>query len=35
MQLCVNVCVSLYEAGIDRETRVHKVNLRLVIFREE
>ena len=34
MHLCVNVFVGLYEAGIGRETQVHKVNLRLVIFWE-
>ena len=34
MNLCVNVCVGLYEAGNGREIRVHKVNRRLVIFRE-
>ena len=28
------LCVGLYEAGNSHEIRVHKVNRRLVIFRE-
>ena len=34
MHLCVDVCIGLYEVGNGSETRVHKVNRRLVIFQE-
>ena len=34
MHLCVNVCIGLDEAGNGREMQVHKVNRRIVIFRE-
>ena len=32
--LCHKSCCGLYETGNGREIRVHKVNRRLVIFRE-
>ena len=34
VHLCVDACIGLYEAENGRETRVHKVNRRLMIFRE-
>ena len=33
-KLCIKWCFGMYRAGNGREIRVHKVNRRLVIFRE-
>ena len=33
-QLCIKSCIGLEKAVKSREIRVHKVNRRLVIFRE-